>query len=252
MSEERSSYRDSHRAPEKGRSYEEVYETQPWLRFLWERERLILHRVVDECFSGRSIDLLDFACGTGRITNFLEGLVTTSVGVDVSSSMLSVARGKLARTELIEADLTKGNVLLGRRFNLITSFRFFLNAEPKLRVAALNALVPLLADDGYLVLNNHRNLSSPIVFPTYLYSRLRGDDSNFMLLSEVKELVESVGLEINRVYPVGVLSIPRFMPPDSWNVFADDFVLRHPSLAFLSESPIIVCRHRAEAGRERT
>jgi len=252
MSEEYSSYRDSHKAPDKGRDYEDLYKTQPWPRFLWERERLILRRILDEFLSGQDIHLLDFACGTARITGFLEEHVTTSVGVDVSPSMLDVARGKLERTELIEADLTKDNVLLGKRFNLITSFRFFLNAEPELRIAALKALVPLLSDDGYLVINNHRNMSSPIVFATYLYSRLRSRDSKFMFLSHVKDLIESVGLEIIQVYPVGVLSIPRFMPPISWHNSADDFVLRHSSLAFLSQSPIIVCRLRSAAGTERS
>ena len=63
-----------------------------------------------------------------------------------------------------------------------------------------------------------------------------------MYLSQVKDLVESVGLEIVQIYPVGVLSIRRFSPPISWHVAVDDFVLRHSSLAFLSQSPIIVCR----------
>jgi len=177
-------------------------------------------------------------------------MVATSVGVDVSTPMLDAARSRLKRTEILEADLTENNVLLGRRFNLITSFRFFLNAEPELRIAALNALVPLLADDGCLVINNHRNLSSPLVCVQFLYNRLRRGDSNFMFLSEVRKLVESVGLEIVRVYPVGVVSIPRVMLPLSWNNSVDDFVLRHPSLAFFSESPIIVCRFRSAGNKK--
>jgi predicted TPR repeat methyltransferase len=225
--------------------YDKYYKEQPWPRFLWERERIVLQHCLDDFFSEREIHLLDFACGTGRIANFLEERVTTSVGVDVSESMLDVARGKLKHTELIQADLTENNVLRGRRFNLITSFRFFLNAEPELRAAALNALVPLLADDGYLVLNIHGNLSSPIVFAASIYHRLRGDNMNFMSLSHLRQIVADAGLEIVTVYPVGVLSIPRFTLPLSWNKRSDDFALRHPSLSFFSQSPIIVCRLRS-------
>ncbi len=245
------SYRGSHKAGGKGRSYEDFYETEAWPRFLWERERRVLTRIQNEYFPGKEIHLLDFACGTGRLAGFLEERVADSVGVDVSGSMLDVARNKLKRTELIEADLTRDNVLLGRRFNLITAFRFFLNAEHPLRRAALEALVPLLSDDGYLVLNNHRNLTSPIVFSTFLYNRLRRGDTHFMFLSQLKRLVETAGLEIVRIYPVGVLSIPRQTLPESWNHWADDVVMRHRCLSFLSESPIVMCRHRQARGRGR-
>ncbi|MDH3217356.1 MAG: class I SAM-dependent methyltransferase [Candidatus Krumholzibacteria bacterium] len=245
------SYRDSHKAAEKGRAYQECYQSERWRRFLWDRERLLLSRFLDEFLSGQEIHLLDFACGTGRVVGYLETRVASSVGVDVSRSMLDVARGELKHTELIEADLTQENLLLGRRFNLITAFRFFLNAEPELRLAALRAIVPLLADDGYLVINNHRNLTSPMVFATMLYNRLRRCQGNFMFLSHMRNLVEDAGLEIVRVYPVGVLSIPRLTVPDSWNHRLDDVVLRYRFLSFLCESPIVVCRRRSAGDRGR-
>jgi cyclopropane fatty-acyl-phospholipid synthase-like methyltransferase len=77
-------YRDSHTTPTKGADYDENYRTRPWRRFLWPREQKALDRILAKYFAGREIDLLDFACGTGRITSFLENRVNTSTGVDVS------------------------------------------------------------------------------------------------------------------------------------------------------------------------
>ena len=78
---------------------------------------------------------LDFACGTGRILEYFAGRVDSSTGVDVSDSMMEVAGRWPPKAELIEADLTQNDVLGDRRFNLITAFRFFPNAEPELRQA---------------------------------------------------------------------------------------------------------------------
>ena len=119
------SYRDSHKYAAKGVEYERHYESQAWDRFLWSREREILLTILKKYFTGRDVHLLDFACGTGRITRFLEDRVKTSTGVDVSSSMLAIAKAKLKRTEIIEADITTENILKLRKFNLITAFRSF-------------------------------------------------------------------------------------------------------------------------------
>jgi predicted TPR repeat methyltransferase len=132
------SYRDSHKHTGKGAEYEVHYQTQAWDRFLWSREQKILLNILDKYFANRDIHLLDFACGTGRVTNLLENRVATSTGVDVSESMLTIAREKLKRTEIIQADITREkNILKPKKFNLITAFRFFLNAEPELRLAAV-------------------------------------------------------------------------------------------------------------------
>ena len=235
-------YENSHKDPGKGVAYDSHYETEPWRRFLWERERRVLDAFLREYCNGREIRLLDFACGTGRLTSFLEDRVFSAVGVDVSPAMLEVARNKLKRTEIIEANLIERDVLTGREFDLITAFRFFLNAEPGLRKMALAVLASHLAEDGYLVINNHRNRSSPLVLARLFYHRLAGGTCHFMSMAEMKRLVEGAGLIIERVYPVGVCSVPRLTLPDRWNHKLDDFVLRRRYLSFFSESPIVVCR----------
>src|SRR3974377_642235 len=149
------SYVLSHMAPEKGATYDAMYVSDPWQRRLWRREQEILSHIVHRLYQGREIRLLDFACGTGRIASILEGQVHSTTGVDVSDSMLAVARSKLTRTRLAQTNLIEDNVLAGEQFNLITAFRFFPNAEPELRKRALGILATLLSPDGYLVFNNH-------------------------------------------------------------------------------------------------
>ena len=109
------SYRESHKNEDKGAEYEAYYQNKAWQRFLWSREKGILLKILEKYFTGRDVHLLDFACGTGRITEFLENRVKTSTGIDVSGSMLAIAKEKLKRTELIETDITEQNILKPRK-----------------------------------------------------------------------------------------------------------------------------------------
>ena len=236
-------YRDSHKYADKGAEYEAYYETQAWQRFLWSREQKVILRILEKYYGDKDIDLLDFACGTGRVTSFLENRVRTSTGVDVSGSMLAIARKKLKRTEVIEGDITSADVLQGREFNLITAFRFFLNAEPELRLAAIKALAGLLAKDGCLVFNNHRNLGSPWIKWSCMrrhQKNLQGT-YNVMTVTEMKELVKNAGLEIIEIYPIGFLHPPRIKVPQMFVSVIEDMSCNFKCLSRFSESPIAVC-----------
>jgi predicted TPR repeat methyltransferase len=238
------SYTDSHKKNGKGESYDEHYTENHWHKFLWSREQLALTNLVDDFFKGRDIHLLDFACGTGRIVGFLENRVAQAVGVDVSESMLNEARQKLTRTELIFADITKEDVFNGRKFNLITAFRFFLNAEPSLRKAALKSLVLLLDENGYFVFNNHRNSTSPLV--RFKYDRCRRK-RNFMSMQETRDMVREAGLEIAKIYPVGFLPLHKLKLPYILNNAVDNIATKFACLQDYSESPIMICKRSASA-----
>ncbi len=240
------SYRESHKYEGKGDEYEAYYRSEAWEKFIWSREQEIILKILDKYFAGKQIHLLDFACGTGRITSLLETRVKTSTGVDVSGSMLAIARSRLKRTEIIEADITTENALTRRKFNLITAFRFFLNAEPELRSSAIKALVELLDEDGYFVFNNHHSFGSPWI--KLLYARhLRKNPEgafNVMSIEQMKGLVEDVGLEIVEVYPAGFFHPPK-VPVSYWLGRAiDSLACRLRFLNRFSESPVAVCRRR--------
>jgi len=244
------SYKESHKYEGKGDEYEAYYKNEAWEKFLWSREQEVILRILDKYFAGKEIHLLDFACGTGRIAGLLENRVKTSIGVDVSGSMLAIARNKLKRTEIIEADITAINVLKGRKFNLITAFRFFLNAEPELRCSAIKALVELLDEDGLLVFNNHHSLGSPWI--KLLHARhLRKNPEgifNVMSIEQMKNLIEDVGLEIIEIYPTGFFHPPK-VPASYWlNRAIDSVVCKIRFLNRYSENPVAVCRWRRNSG----
>ena len=82
-------YRKSHTAPGKGMSYEKSFNEHSYRKYVSSWEKKILENLVNKCFQGDlKIRYLDFACGTGRIIGYMEDLVDTSIGVDISDSML--------------------------------------------------------------------------------------------------------------------------------------------------------------------
>jgi ubiquinone/menaquinone biosynthesis C-methylase UbiE len=237
------SYRDSHKLKAKVAEYEACYQNNAWNIFLCSREQKIVLRILDKYLKGRDVHLLDFACGTGRITKFLEDRVETSTGVDVSNSMLAVAGKKLKKTELIKADITEENILKPGKFNLITAFRFFLNAEPELRSAAIKALAELLDEDGYLVFNNHQNSGSPWVKMRNLYHRKYSQLTyNVMSIEQMVKLVEEAGLEIIEIYPTGFFHPPRIPVSFHLSRAIDLAAGKFKFLNRFSENTIAVCR----------
>ena len=237
--------RDSHRC--KGADYQARFEENPRRAVLWDVEQLLLDRILRRFLPARPIDHLDFACGTGRILGLLEGRTRTSTGVDVSASMLAVARERVRRAELVEGDLTRDELLRGRRFDLITAFRFFPNAEEELRRDAIAALATRLADGGILVLNNHRNLSS-LFFRLARLLRPGADGGDGMWDREVVSLAAGVGLAVRARYHAGIVpeSESRVLRPRALVAAVERLAARLP-LAGLSEDVIYVCARAAGA-----
>lgn len=238
------SYKESHKYVAKGAEYEEHYEKQPWDRFLWSREQEIILQILDKYFASREIHLLDFACGTGRIAGFLEDRVTTSTGIDVSDSMLAIAGNKLHRTEIVNADITEENILKPRKFNLITSFRFFLNAEPQLRTSAMGAIAELLTDDGYLIFNNHHSVGSPWIRLLNAWHLKKDPEGTFNVMSidQMAELAAGAGMEIVEIYPAGFFHPPKLPVSYRLNHAIDSIASKFEYLTRFSENPVAVCR----------
>jgi SAM-dependent methyltransferase len=239
-------YSDSHTRAGKGRQYDEYYGSDPWARYLWSREQEVLARALDEFLAGRSVRALDFACGTGRICSFLETRVASLTGVDVSEAMLGQAREKLTRTALVTANLVESSPFEPASFDLITAFRFFVNAEPGLRQAVMRALAPLLRPDGVLIFNDHQNLDSPYWRAARAYADWRGFERfNSLSIAECRALVGDVGLEIARVYPVGLLRVPKLELPAALQRAADRLAGLVPGGGRVTTSPILVARRKA-------
>lgn len=233
-------YRQSHIS--KGADYHADFQRLLPRSLSWEIERRILRKIVKRFLANRSIEYLDFACGTGRILAYLEDHVTSATGIDVSPSMLQEARKRVSQAAVVQSDITRDQVLKEPQFDLITAFRFFPNAEPQLRREALDALICCLKENGFLVLNNHRST-------TFLRSRLarlvtggrRGNCG--MAPQEVHDLTEGKSLELVATYHLGIAPECETRPfKPRWLVrFVEEIGTRLP-LASIASNIIYVYR----------
>ena len=192
-------YRASHL--ERGATYGTFISTVPFDAYMaaWEKQHLVT--LVREFFGGQKpARYLDFACGTGRATETVSPLCAATVGVDISPSMLKVAKEKVPGADFRLAYLTNEDPDLGS-FDLVTSFRFFGNAQDELRNSALKAIVKRMAPGGYFIINSHRNPRSL----SSLLDRATGGTAGNMDLhfGKLQNLLSSHGLKIRRVRPIG-------------------------------------------------
>jgi SAM-dependent methyltransferase len=234
-------YRSSHL--ERGGHYDTLLAKVPFDAYMADWERHHLGTLVRELFPAGVPRYLDFACGTGRATATVAPLAHKAVGVDISPSMLQVAGEKVPGATFHHADLTQEDPDLGS-FDLITSFRFFGNAQDELREGVMRALVRRLLPGGYLIINSHRN-------PHALYSlldRITGGDAGKMdlHLGKLRALLERHGLKIRRVRPIGAWMY-RSRMLDAYR--ADDAVAvarerrwSHPMLAAIAPDAIVVAQ----------
>ena len=201
------SYRESHL--QKGADYHETFLSMPHRAMVWSLERRLLRRIVRKQFPIYPPSHLDFACGTGRLLELLSPLTASSTGVDISASMLDVAHDTLTGVELVEADITRDDCLGSRRFDLITAFRFFPNAEPLLRRDALTVLVRHLEPKGILIFNNYLNRGSLVQRIAVTLGRtvsLQRQEAKWgMSRREAQELVAAAGLKVEQEHPLAVL-----------------------------------------------
>lgn len=188
-------YRCSHQR--KGGDYDATLSASPLDAYMDRWEAHHLEQWLPGLFPGGIPRYLDFACGTGRIVQRVEAHAGDACGVDVSDSMLNMARGKCRTARFVCADLTRGDAEPGP-FDLVTAFRFFGNAQDELREAALAAINLRLRPGGYLILNNHRN-------PSSLLARRMAAVAEEMDLSHAKlgSLLRRHGFEIARQCAIG-------------------------------------------------
>ena len=192
-------YRTSHL--ERGPSYDTFLATVPFDAYMadWERQHLL--GLVRELYPTRGpARYLDFACGTGRVTETVSPLCKSAVGVDISPSMLKVAKSKVPGATFELADLTNDDPDIGK-FELVTSFRFFGNAQDELRNGALKAIVARMVSGGHLIINSHRNPRSL----SSLLDRMTGGNAGNMDLhfGKLQALLSRHGLKIRAVRPIG-------------------------------------------------
>lgn len=206
-------YRASHSEPCSGDLYSKTYREGYYL-YQWQLlERPLLAKILRRQAASGARRLLDFACGTGRILSLAERHFPETWGVDVSDSMLAIARRECERSTLVCQDLTREP--LAERFDLVTSFRFFLNAEPDLRARALVALRRCLRPDGVLIANVHVNRRSPLGVAYRTRNWLLDEQrANTLGYEEFERLLNAHGFVVEEVHWYSYL--PRTGPWLGW------------------------------------
>lgn len=166
------SYRESHLGAGKAQSYDEdLWDSRAAKGLDWLVEQRLLTHILQSARSPAPRSAADFACGTGRVVEYLGRYFPAPVGIDVSPDMLTLARARCPRANLIVGDVTTTPGLAPGPFDLITAFRFFLNAEPSLRREVLAWMRASLQPRGLVVANFHLNPAS--VRGTYLRLRMK-------------------------------------------------------------------------------
>lgn len=203
------------------RHYESTeYAPGSYSSWIWELQRPYVQREIEALRRQRSrIHLLDFACGTGRVLSFVENLADESIGLDISAEMLGLAATKCRRSALIEGNLAETPTLVEGPFDVVTMFRFILNAGPELASTILRLLHPhLLAGQGRLICNVHGNSWSLRRFALAFHRSGQSSQPTRpgelppmleqMSPRRIKDLFRQTGYRVSSVYGLGLF--PRF------------------------------------------
>lgn len=187
---------------------------------VWQWQRPVVEGWVREFRQGRPapVRLLDFACGTGRVTSAIEPLVDETLGVDISENMVALARAKCSRAQFKVGDILARPELLAGTYDLITAFRFLLNVESEMRRQVLRRLREVIRPDGRLIVNVHGN-SRSLRHPAIVWRRWReqGKNSGAMLNemspTETRRLLAECGFQVVHQPGFGILPPTLYRTP---------------------------------------
>jgi SAM-dependent methyltransferase len=228
----------------KAAAYERFYKANTYDAFIWELQRSRLEAVIAGLRRGDSkLKHLDFACGTGRIISAIHGLVDGSTGVDVSQNMLTMARLNCPSAVLKHGDIIKSPGLVDADYDVITAFRFFLNAEPQVRQAVmLNLASRLRTADSRLIFNVHEHARSYVGLKRLLFPHRYGSQRT-MSRAEAVALVENAGLEVETWYGFGICPRRLYSTPLGFIMQeVDRWAAQHLAPRSISWDLLFVCR----------
>lgn len=203
-------YRAEFDDPELAARYDSSqYAPMSWSSLLWEQEQAYLRSLLAEpSFVPRREAYLDFACGTGRVTALFAERFDRATGIDISPAMLQRAGARVPSARFVAADVLAEPEVVDGPFDLVTAFRFILNADPADRTGALRWMgTKMRDDDSRLIVNNHGNLWSHKALP-HAVRKIRsrgGVTGNVMSHSAVVALATATGFDVVSVHGTGFL-----------------------------------------------
>jgi 2-polyprenyl-3-methyl-5-hydroxy-6-metoxy-1,4-benzoquinol methylase len=220
------SYRESFIEDGRVKSYEDEYTSCTYNHYEWQIEKAVLDRLLRLYLRQKATRHLDFACGTGRITQFVMPFAEETVGVDISSPMIEIARAKCPKAKFVVTDVTSNSESLKQlgHFDLITVFRFLAPAEEELRIKIIKILASCLSVKGIIIINNNANLTS-LLYPALIIRSLFGrpfkGSTNYKQAlphRHMLSLLNNAGLDV--IESVGTCFLPgiiaRRLPRQLW------------------------------------
>ena len=242
---------------DKAEAYEQVVQSKH-IRLIYNLEKDIIEKIFSEIDS-KEKTLMDFACGSGRWTSVLEKHFLNVVGVDVSEQMISVARKKCENTEFVVTDITSDKIdeaLKGKKFDVITAFRFYKNAQDSLRKEATAELPKYLKDDGLFIFDLHLNTFSIMGILASItrflkFSELFGISKlqiRTMSLSQIRKIFTNSEFEIVDYYGMGILPgrSNYIMLPQKLLYKVESFFTRHKILRNISYNILVIAKKKAK------
>lgn len=242
-------YRDKFTSHESARDYEDrEYASSTGSSLLWEVEKRVLDDIVERFLQPLSgTTYLDFACGTGRILQYLAPRMAYSTGIDVSTEMLSIARKKVGSAKLVCKDISEEGEELEGTYDVITAFRFFSNAEDSLRRRTLKALCRRMHSESVLIANSHTNpLSYKILMLPYHEARRAMGQAihvRYLTLRSLCRSMRRVGLNPVGVYGYGFVpeKVIRMLG-SQWAMTLELSLGQRSVLQRLGTNQLVVCR----------
>lgn len=208
------SYSNRFQDPKVAKDYENKnYNDDGYDAFIWQLQKPFLKKIIAHYIPSDSRKkYLDFACGTGRIIGEIHGLFDDSQGLDISREMVGIAQRKYPHCHFCVGDVQKDPKLLNNNYDLITTFRFVLNAEQQLRESVLPILSShLRSEHSVLIFNVHGHRRSLRTLSKFFHS----DHVLFNELSmkDILILAKLSNLKILEVIGFGIFPRKFFSSP---------------------------------------
>lgn len=213
-----------------GEAYQARFRDRPGRATMWQLEQELIKRIFPT-LAPRSA--LDFATGTGRIAAELEACLPDCElhAIDISDDMLALARTRCERAAFHAMDGRQALDAFGSEaFDVVSAFRFFPNADPRLREDVADQIAGLTRHGGHVVVNNHRNFWST----SYVAMRATGISGGKYgsRNADIEQLFLTRGFVRERTYSLGVWPQTDFrsiLLPWSMTNALERFNMRHMS-----------------------
>jgi len=241
-------YSDHYQGRSEARYYQDVMLRKGGFDdLLWRSEQKLLRRLMSRhCPAHRAASVLDFACGTGRILSFLKPRVGSVVGVDISQQMLEIAKEQVPGVDVLCADIVERPEDVPGDQDIITSFRFLLNAEHGLRESCFRALREKLRDDdSILIVGLHGNPLSRRALANLrnrLVTRSRPALRSFGM-ADMRALAAKCGLRVVDGTGTGYLppTVEKLLPRGATSL-VEGMLAGRPLLWKYGSNLIVVCK----------